>query len=449
MDRTAQAKELLNHSGIGVHGSGNTYILLDRHTDGQNGRRVYIAGKKLINRMLALPPEEAEEVMRNLTSLRGWAGSINSFTSQNKPNRHISVIGNTTVEYEVFQSQVGDIGPGVYIKDFVPGGFGNNKPALYKVAKRKNEWSINTQPTKQITTNFAAINGEFRNIQRLATELIPDLLENAYDRHKYEGCVTRDAYTLLYNPPPVFLDGETWTTPEQKQTNSMIKANLMAQALSGAKQTVQWVIHGDGVKILDDALNQLKGRNLSNHTILIVSPTQAVHNTFDKMKDCQMKVHSSLLKFHSDDVIANKALLGTGAEIEKSLMAFPDANNDSDYALDVELLAKSIKGVKYDVTAKVGGGTKGAIYLGSTLPAIATAAFTGGAGALVALALEGVSIGLTAYNQYKLAQKMMGFAQTAAKDPNLSPHWRPYDSSEKLRARAVKTFRDMLNKRGG
>ncbi|KEQ18473.1 hypothetical protein [Endozoicomonas numazuensis] len=297
------------HSSLGKHNiqsfqHDGGFLLFDRDTDGRSGRRILI-NAQLANKFSALINHDSKGqlVIAGIKQLRAKGGGINSNSCNSKPQRHMDAIGHVLVTYEIHQSSPDDPYDGIRIIDLDLADFaGSREPGFYRVEKDpvKKEWAAkNSKPSKNIKTQKAAINGRVENFDRASKQLLPEMVEKAYGSAETEG------FDFFYQPPSLLRRGLSWLTPAQKRVNSQIASQRLAKGLLEAqkkKQTVQWVIHGDGATLFAQALDQLKGHKFDQHEVLFAGlPKQKLGPVMQTMKQAGIGFHKDIIKYNPHD----------------------------------------------------------------------------------------------------------------------------------------------------
>jgi hypothetical protein len=140
------------------------------------------------------------------------------------------------------------------------------------------------------------------------------MLESAYGDSKAE--LNAKGYDLFYNPPSLYDKGKKWKTPAQKQVTSEVTAMRLANAMKEAstrKHSVQWLVHGDGTKVLHQALLRLykiKDIDLSGHTLMFMAPQDVVADILPLARQCKIVLHNDVMKIHDDDIDSKRLQWG-------------------------------------------------------------------------------------------------------------------------------------------
>ncbi|WP_347330590.1 hypothetical protein [Marinimicrobium locisalis] len=306
-------KQLATQAGfkqvLGTETSG--YVFLSEMSDGRAGRRIYIQAD-LAPKFAAIVSESRENfVLHQLLQLRALAGGLTSYSNQADASLHKTQLGDVTVTYTISQQLSDGMQPGVFITDVDGPLFGKgNLPGLYKVERKRNEWLIDTAELSAIETTNASINGLTDNLQRAAEEIMPPMVEDAYGQAgASQTQLYNEGFTHFYYPQSIKISGGEWKTPEQKQTNHQHCARKLARALLDAQsrnRKVQWTIHGAGSNLLKTALQQLQGKKLDQHEVMLMAPGP-IADLLPLMQRTGMSLHSQIMKYSDAEVSANKS----------------------------------------------------------------------------------------------------------------------------------------------
>ncbi|MGI9278631.1 MAG: hypothetical protein ACR2PX_03255 [Endozoicomonas sp.] len=253
-----------NHSALKENGfrriTGNTqtgYILV---SEARDGRKVYIDQKLSVQfaEFLSTNNYKGQRVLSQLAQLRSKAGGSRSFSNSNDAFEHMGIVENLQIGYKILQPSSDNHMSGVYITyiAFAEHASGHFKPGLYSVNfdKNKEKWGIKDEDARpKITRKNVAINGLCSRAEVAAKDILPDIVNGAYKDVKGSQAIKDEGFEMYYNPRPYYNKGKEWKTPEQKQTSQKYAAdklgNLLLDAQKGS-ESVQWVIHGDGSKLL-------------------------------------------------------------------------------------------------------------------------------------------------------------------------------------------------------
>jgi hypothetical protein len=412
------------------------FILLDRDTDGRAGRPIFINGALASKFDSFGSVSDMTYTFERLKQLRALAGGMNSYSNVNDAMEHMRIVGRAKVTYKLIQN-TNEPGkkPGVYITDVDLASFSDGEAGVYKVNRVGDVWKSETKRQKTITSRFAAINGLCNGIRQAATEIMPPLLAHAYRDKKWQGNLNSEGFDLFYNPPSLHDNGKQWKTPAQKRVTKEVTAKRLADALVDSqrrKQPVQWVIHGNGTKVMKEALERLSGADLSGHTVLFMAPTLAVADILPLARHCKMQLHDSVMQIHDDDDVSKAAQFGSGAKLERELKAFGLEDKGA-------LLRGRIRKDTLEAVAGLGGAGSLGLGVGTFLT---TGAFSAGA-----------ALGAAPFLIYQ-AQSIRNRLATPLTNPAYNPHLNPHMSVEELNLAAkkasgslAKTFVDVVKAR--
>lgn len=414
------------------------FILLDQDTDGRCGRAVYI-NLALSATFAGIEQSARDLILHRLKSLRATAGGANSYSNIHDAMEHKTLIGSAFVHYKMLQASGSAVfPPGVYITGMEVASYGQAPPGLYRVTKRREDWEVEKQQAKAISTDFAAINGACRGIAQAASEVLPEMLDKAYSGKKWRGDLNSEGYTLFFNPPCLYDSTGAWKTPQQKAFSKNLAAVKLARAMAEASRRqhpVQWVVHGDGAHIMHDALQQLPGVDLSNHTLLFAAPTKSVAALLPALRQCSVKLHDDVIKVQDADWRSKQTQMWHSRKLERELRQIPGLEDQA-----AILAGQHRRDLATYVNSLIGAAATGVALASPAVPGL-------------------VSVGLAAVGIYATWDKMnhlRNIASTAINIPGLNPHMHPFDSSQQMNHRArkhsgnaAKTFVDVVKARLG
>ena len=400
-----------NHSGLRDNGfrriTGNTqagYILV---SEARDGRKVYIDQKLSVQfaEFLTTNSYKGQRVLSQLAQLRSKAGGLKSFSNSNDAFEHMDIVENLQIGYKILQPSSDNHMSGVYITyiAFAEHASGHLKPGLYPVNYDKDaeEWGIkgdkNAKDNPKITRTNVAINGLCSRAEVAAKDILPDIVNGAYKEVKGSQAIREEGFEMYYNPRPYYTKGKEWTTPEQKQTSQKYAADKLANLLLDAQKgsiAVQWVIHGDGSKLLKQALQRLQGQKLDKHTMFFAAPTETMTGLLPLVRKAGINLHKDVMKFNAHDWSQPKNRLDP--RIKGEIAAFGEGYGSA--------AAEFAQRLQRDIPAAAGWGT---------------------------LAATGGGLGLGALGK---ARALRNMSANHANDPALNPHMHPFKGVDAMNA---------------
>ena len=419
----------------------NNFILFDKDTDGRTGRPIFIDGS-LAEKFNGLSNEaDMAYIFHRIKQLKAKAASINSYSNANDAMEYMSLVGRAKIKYKLM-TFTGDQQrkPGVYITDVDLASFSDGEAGVYRVKKEGNNWRLSARRQRSVTSGFAAINGLCDDMQQAAAQIIPPMLESAYSGSKAH--LNADGYDLFYNPPALYDDGKEWKTPAQKKVTQEVTAARLAQAMKDAtarKQPVQWLVHGDGAKVLQQALQRAKGADLRGHTLMFMAPSETVADILPLARQSKMTLHNDVMKIHDDDLESKRRQWGRGErkQLEKELNQF--GMGEQAYTLTNKLRKDRISMAK-----SLTGFGKASFNLATMI--MAPAAVTLKFGKVT----NGLLSGLTALDSAQTFRNRVA-ASKKVTNPAYNPHLNPHKSVDQLNFAArqaagsiAKTFVDVV-----
>ncbi len=381
------------------------FVFLSDNTTGRCGRRIYI-NSNLQNVFLQhVAAEDFGLIMHKLEQLRATAGGLKTFSCIDNAFEHFSTVERFQVGYKIFQNTgSSQRKPGIYITSLEAFEVKGEKPGLYNVKEVDGKWGA--EESERIIHNYAAVNGLTRNLPMAADKIIPPMLESAYNSKEYQGSV-KDGYSLIYNPPELHYQKKRWKTPQNKINGKSFTAKLLGDSILEAQRRgkeVNWVVHGDGAKIFLEAMQRISNHKLDKHRVLFLAPRESMVNILPLVRQSQMKLHKSVMKFQADDwsegSFKNRTHTAVGKEVEK----FGEGFKQKSAEMRLEATSNSLKVGALALTA-------GSLY---KLPA-----------ALAAPSLAWRS------------QSLRNMASLNIADPALNPHLHPFKSKSEMHAHVI------------
>ncbi len=427
-------------------GPASDFVLFDKDTDGRTGRPIFINGK-LVDKFNNLGNEESMlYVFHRIKQLKAKAASISSYSNANDAMEYMNLVGKAKITYKLL-AFTGDPQrkPGVYITDVDLANFSDGEAGVYRVQKQGFSWKLIDKRQRSVTSGLAAINGLCDDMQQAGTRIIPPMIESAYRDSKTE--LNAKGYDLFYNPPSLYDNNKEWKTPTQKKVTREVTAARLAHAMKDAtarKQPVQWVVHGEGAKVLQQALQRAKGADLSGHTLMFMAPMETVADILPLARQSKMTLHNDVMKIHPHDGASKMAQMGSGRRLESELKQY--GMGDQGELLKTQLRQDGITSLKALKGAGSAGFTAGAFLMSPTVPAM-TVVGAIGAGFTIATAVDTAQ---AVRNRVAGARKIT--------NPALNPHLTPHKSVNQLNQAAkkasgslVKTFVDVVKakRKGG
>lgn len=426
----------------------NNFILFDKDTDGRTGRPIFIDGS-LAEKFNGIGSEaDMTYIFHRIKQLKAVAASINSYSNANDAMEYMNLVGRAKITYKLL-TFTGDQQrtPGVYITDVDLANFSDGEAGVYRVEKDRNNWRLSARRQRSVTSGFAAINGLCRDMEQAAVDIMPPMLESAYSGSKAQ--LNADGYDLFYNPPALYDDGKEWKTPAQKKVTQEVTAARLAQAMKDAtvrKQPVQWLVHGDGAKVLQKALQRAKVADLSGHTLMFMAPNEVVADILPLARKLKMNLHEDVMKIHDHDLASKQLQWGRGNR--KKLVQELEKYGMDDQAY---LLSKKLGRDRISLTKKLSSLSWKAFNL--TTMVIAPAAAAMGPDKIAGKVSDAVLSGMSALDTAETFRNHIA-ATSNIKNPAYNPHLNPHKSVDQLNLAAkkasgsvAKTFVDVVKGR--
>lgn len=255
----------LSHSGYAIYIHSNALSFLNEAIQDN------YASFKLIKKIIAMR-----------SNPRPWDGGIKKGTTD---HRQLAIDG-IWVNYFIESGCV-------YIDNIT---FNHNakkrhEPAgLHLVKRDNNEWIISKTYVKDITTSYAAVNGQNNTRAIAAIKVMPVQLVNAYSGEEI------NEFTLFHNPTHnIFADTYEsardklgFTTPVTKSFSKLLLKTQQQQ------HEVKWVAHSQGGAIFSQAVNVHNkniGSSLNKHTVFFQASANNMMMTKTILNKAGVKLH--------------------------------------------------------------------------------------------------------------------------------------------------------------
>jgi len=405
MNQSNLAKAAQNAGFDRIYGNqGSDLYLLDKDTDGSVGRAIYIKGS-LTSKFEGMADDDINNVFHALKKLRSNAGNINSYSNTQNAEQHFSIFGKSQVTYEIKQHY------GVIITDIDLANFTDTEAGIYDVLYDDNKFNFNKHKKNTISKEFIAINGLCDNALQAAETIMPKLIKKAYSSSGIES----NGYNLFYNPPHLYQKGFKWATPSQKKCTENTTSERLQEAFTSAKnKSVNWTVHGDGIKVLNRALKGLKGQDFSKHTIMFMAPRGVLSETLPLMRDAKINLHKDIVKANDHDLKSQYYLL----KDRNTLSAEVDKFNNQELSDEGAILQNKIR----NKTMGIAFGAIGSAISVATLSLKAAVTFP----------LK------QAYTDTPAAHKLRNIMANNLTDPSYNPHLNPDLDVDHLNMQALR-----------
>jgi len=142
---------------------------------------------------------------------------------------------------------------------------------LHLVSKENNKWIIKRSYLTEITTEYAAINGQNNSRDEAALKVMPAQLEDAYRDEEI------NEFTLFHIPTQgVFADAYESTKDKLGLTTPTTRSlSELLQKSQRQQHNIKWVTHNQGSLTFTQAVNahnKTLGSSLDRHTVFFQSP---------------------------------------------------------------------------------------------------------------------------------------------------------------------------------
>ncbi|WP_041598912.1 hypothetical protein [Hahella chejuensis] len=267
-------------------GQQGEFIIFSKETQGKSGRKVFINTGLIPVFMTLINPDtfDGTAITKQIVALKGIAGGLQSCSNLKSAFEHMILIKHVQIFYKIIQD--GPVKAGVYITNIRPAySRDTNQAGLYNVnpLSGSSHASITHCPNSYIDSkyNFAAINGASEGIEEAANNIYKTNIPKT-DYGDKQG------FSLFYNPTHFVNDLGVWITPALKTHDPESAAKKLVEVfidtskhrrIMGKSKKLSWLIFGNGVKLLEMALNSIpaglseRKDLLEQHKFQIVDPS--------------------------------------------------------------------------------------------------------------------------------------------------------------------------------
>ncbi len=184
-------------------------------------------------------------------------------------------------------------------------------PGLHVVQKDGETWGITKKYVANVTTEYAAVNGQSNNREQASDKIMPPQLLNAYGKE-----ITK--FTLFHNPT----EGGGWDTWESIRdknglTDSMTKSFArVLERTQASGQSVKWVAHSQGGAIFAEGVrysNKTVGKSLDKHTVCFQGMANNRLRTHFILKKAGVKLHTHRNGYNANPLDAIPQVIGLNA----------------------------------------------------------------------------------------------------------------------------------------
>ena len=233
----------------------------------------------------------------------------------------------------------------------------------------------------------------------------------------------------MYFPKYVRRAGLKWIRPKgkafQRKAISMQLSSALKQAQM-ANSEVSWTIHGSGMELFKEALDQCGSTSLDKHKVLFVAPTENLTPVLEKMSSLQMQLHDDAVVVNKHD---SKSL---GARTTMHASANEMSKFGGKAVERANVLKEEFPG---DVVGIVGMAQKAYKFGQSIGSGAAVAGFSG------SMTAGGVAGGLmAAANLYLNAKNYRTLLLSNSSNSAINPHMNPQKSESQLNSRITNEF---------
>ncbi|MBU6952141.1 hypothetical protein [Hahella sp. HN01] len=356
-------------------GDDGAFILFSSDTRGVTGRKIYI-NTGLVPIFLSLvntSGADGQAIIRGIIQLRSLAGGLSSSNNLKSAFEHMTLIKNVQVCYKIFQvGKDSKSKAGVYITNIRPAFSNDSSPTgLHNVHFDSGRpFSRIVKSNKDfIGSRQAAINGHHSSVQAAADHLSNEHIEQA----QFGG---KASFDLFYIPTYLHNELGVWITPTQKTFRIEDAAKELAEILvntqryleknTGSEETLNWVIEGDGAKLLDKAVAKLpysKQYKLYKQSFQFVDPSMDLTPLLRNLNTMDAKLHDTPVKINRTGARASMASISRAGNRNAETLRIIGALNKKNYN-------QSIKGL-LDQASHTGKNISNAMAMMNT-PMIAT-----------------------------------------------------------------------------
>jgi len=161
---------------------------------------------------------------------------------------------------------------------------------LHLVARENNSWVIKRTYLNEISTEYAAINGQNNSRDVAAVKVMPAQLEDAYrDEEIHE-------FTLFHAPTQgIFADAYESAKEKLGLTTPVTKSlSKLLQKAQQQQKSIKWVTHNQGNITFIQAVNahnKISGSSLDKHTVFFQAPVGHLLSSKKVLDNAGIKLH--------------------------------------------------------------------------------------------------------------------------------------------------------------
>jgi len=299
---------------LGSKADTRQFVPFSKTTNGDHGRKVFIDAALAPLFASLIDPNSAKGVqtIMKIEQLRAIAGGVTSNSNVNTPFEYMENFVDLALYYQIHNG-VAEAGnsavPGVYITDITFAGKETNSPAgLYL-----------TQSTRRRVETFPVDNGiaqtELSFIRSgLNADDAADQLSNVVG---VDGWGNPNSFNLFFIPEMVRNEMGIWMTPCRRAFRPLEAAQRLASTLintqryrsqSSSTTPIKWTLGGDGVKLLQLALENVPGI-LDKHQFKLHDPVADIVQVINTLEMKGAKFDSSPVAYSG----TNKRALASAA----------------------------------------------------------------------------------------------------------------------------------------
>ncbi|KEQ17987.1 hypothetical protein, partial [Endozoicomonas numazuensis] len=248
---------------------------------------------------------------------------------------------------------------------------------------------------------------------------------------KAYGDIDAQGFDFFYQPKPLLYRGLRFKTPAQKRTNIFVACDRLARGLLQAQnqgQTIQWVIHGDGLSLFEKALDRLNGQTLDKHQVLIAGlPKQQLGSVIQKMRGHGIQFHNDVIKYNGHDWSALNNRVWGMKRMYQAIESLGDGYQDRLGELKDQARDDRFKAISGSAGALSNGFLAGSLITGSM-----------GSDTLMAAGLTSTAYGLYAFT-HKL-RSLRNITANKLDNAGLNPHMHPFKSTARFNSQVERTY---------
>ncbi len=299
---------------LGSKADTRQFVPFSKTTNGDHGRKVFIDAALAPLFASLIDPNSAKGVqtIMKIEQLRAIAGGVTSNSNVNTPFEYMENFVDLALYYQIHNG-VAEAGnsavPGVYITDITFAGKETNSPAgLYVRKPDGRSWK-----TRVVENGIAETEVGFIR----SGKNVDDVADQSSDIAGVDGFGNQNSFNLFFIPEMVRNEMGIWMTPCRRAFRPLEAAQRLANTLINTQRyrsqnnsatPIKWTLAGDGVKLLQLALENVPGI-LDKHQFKLHDPVADIVQVINTLEMKGAKFDSTPVAYSG----TNKRALASAA----------------------------------------------------------------------------------------------------------------------------------------